>query len=100
VSYDLEGKRHDAVSVRDAYEQLLKVLADKHEAQLREALPFRTSSERFLVAQKPVHPSGNQFVVPVKYRGYYMEAHKDYKNAMAHALQLAERVGVKLRFIA
>lgn len=98
LSYDLDGQHHDAVSVRDFYEQVLRCLVDNHESKLTRLVPFRTSSERYLVARTPVHPSGNEFVIPVTYRGYHMEAHKDYKNAIAHAAHLADRMGVELRF--
>jgi hypothetical protein len=98
VLFEFNGKRYEATTVSDLYEQVLKFFVDNHEALLKSQVPFRTSSQRFLVATKPVHPSGRKFVVPVKYRGYYMEAHKDYKNAKAHVLKLANRLGVELRF--
>jgi hypothetical protein len=100
VALELDGLRIDAVSVRDMYEQALKMLVENHEARLKALLPFRTSRQRFLVAEKPIHPSGNGFVIPVRYRGYSMEAHKDYKNAIAHLRQLADRIGVTVRYLA
>ena len=98
VLFELDGKHHEAATVSDLYEQILKFFVDNHETRLKGLIPFRTSSLRFLLATKPVHPSGREFVVPVKYRGYYMEAHKDYKNAITHAIKLANRMGVELRF--
>jgi len=88
-----------AVSVRDLYEQALKFLVGGRRVDLRPLLPFRTSRERYLLADKAVHPSGNPFVVPVEYHGYYMEAHKDYKNAVAHLGSLVERLGMELRYL-
>ena len=60
---------------------------------------MRTSGERFLIALKPVHPSGKPFVVQVEYRGFYMEAHKDYKNAIAHLRILCNRLGLSLNYL-
>jgi hypothetical protein len=93
------GHQIPAVSVRDLYEQALKFLVGNHRGDLDRLLPFKTSHERYLLADKPIHPSGNPFVVPVEYRGYHMEAHKDYKNAVAHLALLVEKVGLKLRYL-
>ena len=62
-------------------------------------LPFATSRERYLAATKPIHPTGNPFVVPVKYHGYYMEAHKDYKNAISHLGSLVAKLGLELKYL-
>jgi hypothetical protein len=93
ISVMVEGHRIDAVSVRDLFEKILKWLVDRGPIERVEpALPLRTSNQRFLIARKPVHPHGNDFVVPVGYKGYSMEAHKNYENAMSGLKQLA-RVG-------
>lgn len=89
----------DAVTVRDLYEQSLQILADAHRDELERLLPVRTSNQRYLVAESPVHPSGRSFVVPVEYDGLHMEAHKDYKTALAHLKRLASRLGVPFQYI-
>ena len=92
------GQRHfQAVSVRDLYEQVLIYLVDEHTASLDQVLPFGTSRQRHLIAKSACHPTGNEFVVPVRYKGYYMEAHKDYKNAISHLGQLAMRLGLPMQ---
>jgi hypothetical protein len=96
---EIGKQRIRAVSVRDLYEQTLKFLIANHEAQLVQLLPFETSRVRYLVADKPVHPSGRPFVVPTEYHGYYMEAHKDYKIAIEHLGKLAKRLGVPFRYL-
>lgn len=93
------GHQIQAVSVRDLYEQALKFLVGSHRVELDRLLPFKTSQERYLLADKPIHPSGNPFVVPVEYHGYCMEAHKDYKNAVAHLGSLVEKLGLKLKYL-
>ena len=93
------GHQIEAVSVRDLYEQALKFLVGSHRVDLDRLLPFKTSRERYLLADKAIHPSGNPFVVPVEYHGYYMEAHKDYKNAVAHLGSLVGKLGLKLKYL-
>jgi hypothetical protein len=88
-----------AVSVRDFYEQVLKILVNEHRVDLDRLLPFKTSHERYLLAAKPIHPSGNPFVVPVEYKGYCMEAHKDYKNAIAHLDSFVEKLGLTFKYL-
>lgn len=90
----------EALSVRDLYERALKLLIDNgHTKRLKEIIPFRTSRQRYLIADRPVHPTGNRFLVPVEYKGFVMEAHKDYTNAIRHLAQLLERVGLTLRYL-
>ena len=96
---EIGKQRIRAVSVSDLYKQALRFLVENHEAQLTQLLPFETSRERYLVADKPVHPSGRQFFVPVEYHGYYMEAHKDYRNAIEHLGKLAKRLGLSFTYL-
>jgi hypothetical protein len=95
----ISGHRIQAVSVRDLYEQALRFLVDNHRAALVRLLPFRTSRQRYLVADKSTHPSGNPFVVPVEYHGFYIEAHKDYENAVKHLRAFVEKLGLKLKYL-
>jgi hypothetical protein len=89
----------EAVSVRSLYEEALKFFVANHSSNLRSVVPLKTSSERFLIATKPIHPTGNPFVIPVEYRGLYMEAHKDYKNAIRHLGTLCNRLGLNLDYL-
>ena len=102
VVVELDGHRIAAVSVRDLYGQALRVLVDNRREILDKVLPFKTSDERYLLAKKPIHPSGNPFVMPAPhngYHGYYMESHKDYKNATAHLQLLARKLDLKFLYI-
>jgi len=99
VTVQIEGNQIRAITVRDLYEQALKVLVDKNRAGLNGIIPFRTSRQRYLLAEKPHHPSGNAFVIPAEYHGYYMEAHKDYKNAIAHLRSLVEQLGLRFEHL-
>jgi hypothetical protein len=89
----------DAVSVRTLYEEALKLFVANRTSQLRSVVPLKTSGERYLIATKPIHPTGKPFVIPVEYRGFCMEAHKDYKNAIAHLRILCERLGLTLQYL-
>lgn len=89
----------EAISVRDLYKQALAFLVGNYKVKLQATLPYKTSAERYLVAAEPKHPAGNPFVVPVEFRGFYIEAHKDYKNAVAHLSNLCERLSLKLTYL-
>ena len=94
------GLGRHAVSVRDLYNQVLGWLVDeKMIAKVESSLPHRTSKQRYLISKKPIHPNGNPFVVPVEYKGYFMEAHKNYENAMAGLKQLGKLGGFKVEYI-
>ncbi|MGH9579438.1 MAG: hypothetical protein ACRD2R_00465 [Terriglobales bacterium] len=100
VVAELADQRIQASSVSDFYTQALKHLVDRHSSRLDAFVPFATSGQRYLVAKSPKHPTGNKFVVPVNYKGYYMEAHKDYRNAVNHLEQLAAKMGLSFRYLA
>jgi len=100
ATIEIEGHQIQAVSVRDMYEQAMRFIVDNgHSKRLKTLVPFRTSGQRYLIAERPVHPNGNDFVVPARYGGFYMESHKDYRNAVKHLGQLTSKLGLKLRYI-
>jgi len=89
-----------AGSVSDLYWQTLKYVSTHgYMDELEQHLPVATSSRRYLIAKSPIHPSGKEFVVPVKYDGYYMEAHKDYKNGLNHLRKMLDYCGLTLTYI-
>lgn len=90
----------NAVSVRDLYAQVLQWLVDEKATKIEPLLPHRTSRQRYLISKKPIHPNGNPFVVPVGYKGYFMEAHKNYENAMAGLQQLGKLAGFDAEYTA
>src|SRR5215208_2747690 len=60
TTVELDGQRIQADSVRDLYEQALTHLAKNGKLdRVREMLPYKTSSKRYLIAEQPVHPNGN-----------------------------------------
>lgn len=100
ATIEIEDHQIRAFSVRDMYEQALKFIVDNgHGKHLKPLVPFKTSGLRYLIADRPTHPNGNPFVVPARYGGYFMEAHKDYRNAVKHLGQLLEKLGLKLRYL-
>ena len=99
VTIEIDDHVIRAISVKELYEETLKYLLDKGlSKRLKDLVPFSTSSRRYLIADRPVHPNGNEFVVPVKYGGYFMEAHKDYKNGIKHLSQFVARIGLRLKY--
>jgi hypothetical protein len=90
----------DAESVTDLYTQVLEFLVESGFIEkLRPYLPYATSKKRFLISTEPRHPQGNSFVVPVEYEGYFMEAHKDYRNAVSSLQKLLPLCGLSVKVI-
>lgn len=89
-----------ANSVSELYTETLKYLHHKGLLDnVKDYLPLATSKYRYLIAGSPTHPNGKEFVVPVEYKGYYMEAHKDYKNGIRHLCKLLDLCGVRLTYL-
>ena len=87
-------------SVRDMFETVLRFLTKTGNSDaLRSVLPFKTSSQRYLIALKPVHPNGNSFFVPVHQGSLYMEAHKSYKTAVADLHDFLGQLKVPFEYI-
>lgn len=99
TTVEIDGQKIDAVSVRALYEEALKLFVGRHVAKLKSVVPMKTSDKRFLIALEDKHPSGRRFVIPVEYRGFYMEAHKDYKNGIEHLRALCNRLGLELEYL-
>lgn len=95
----ISGHRISAVTVPDMYLQVLQWLVDgKRIEKVQASIPFRTSKQRFLIAKTPKHPSGNDFVSEVTYKGYYMEAHKNYENALSGLRLFLEPYGYSVGY--
>ncbi len=100
ATIEINGQQIQATTVRDMYEQTMRFIFDNgHAKQLKALVPFKTSGRRYLIAEEPVHPNGNNFVVPAGYNGFYMECHKDYRNAIKHLGQLTSKLGLNLRYL-
>jgi hypothetical protein len=99
ATVEIAGRQIQGATVPDLYKQALALFVDKHEHQLRSLLPFRTSGQRYLVARERKHQRGNPFIIPVEHHGYFMEAHKDYKNAIEHLGKLARRLGLSFKYV-
>ena len=89
-----------ASSISDLYSKVLEYLyVNDHFDRLKPLLPFATSRQRYLIAEKPIHPNGKEFVVPVEYKGYHMEAHKDYKNGISHLRKMLDECDLNLIYL-
>jgi hypothetical protein len=84
-------------SVSDLYEKVLRYLHENNYIdKLKPSIPFATSGKRYLISHEPYHPNGNRFVVPVEYKGYFMEAHKSYQNAVKALSDLLRLCGIEI----
>ena len=62
------------------------------------ALPYKTSSWRYLFSKTDKHPNGNDFFVPIKCHGLYVETHKNYQTAISQLAKFAAKCGVTLTY--
>ena len=82
ITIRLNEMEFTANSVREFYFRILQYIVDnKFIDSLESYIPYKTSKKRYLISHEPFHQRGNPFKVPVEYKGYYLEAHKDYNNA-------------------
>jgi predicted CopG family antitoxin len=96
----LDGSTIHADSVPDLCSQVMEYLYSKgHWSQVLELSPYKTSSIRFLFSKTPKHPNGNDFFVPVKYRGLYMEAHKNYKTTLEQLSRFLRKCDVTMTYL-
>jgi hypothetical protein len=100
VTIEIDSHVIRAISVPELYQETLRFLVEKgHAKRLKDLVPFSTSNRRYLIADRPVHPKGNAFVVPIKSGGYFMEAHKNYKAAIEHLSRFLGKMGLKLKYV-
>jgi len=66
--------------------------------RLNPYIPYATSSARLLISKDPHHQAGNEFRIPIECEGYYMEAHKDYKNALSHLETFLKSAGIEMKY--
>jgi predicted type IV restriction endonuclease len=93
----ISGKDFKAKTVADLYSQVLEYLyKNGFLEKLKSYIPYATSRQRFLISTEPVHPKGNQFVIPVEYKGYYMETHKSYSNAIKSLSDFLGLIGMSI----
>lgn len=76
-----------AKNIPDLYRQILKFLVECGDMNNIE-LPFATGPKRYLIAREPIHPSGQKFMTPVEYEGYFMEAHNNRTAAISNLEKL------------
>ena len=97
ITVIIDGREFRCKSVGDLYGKVLKFLYEgKHLDKLKPYLPYATSRKRFLISTTPLHPQGNRFMAPVEYKGYYMESHKSYQNAVKSLTDLLHLVDLSL----
>lgn len=100
MTIEIDGHVIRAISVKEMYQETLRYLLDNgHAKRVKDLVPFSTSSLRYLIADRPVHPNRKDFVVPVKCGGYFMEAHKSYKTGIEHLSRFVARMGLKLKYV-
>jgi hypothetical protein len=97
---EIEGKRFKVDSVKELYSQVLMFLdANGQLDKLKPFLPIATRKDRYLIADQPLHPNGESFIKPVKYLGYFMESHKDWKNGISHLRsRILDRFGLSISY--
>ena len=92
------NKKIQAPTVGDLYYQVLKYICDNNFInKLESEIPWATSKVRLLIAKEAKHQRGNPFRIPIEYNGYFMEAHKSYKEALNHLEPFLKICGLDLK---
>ncbi|MGE3465704.1 MAG: ADP-ribosylglycohydrolase family protein [Pyrinomonadaceae bacterium] len=92
IVLDFCGVSLTAKNIPDLYGQVLRVLVDSGEINSLD-LPFATGPKRYLIARKPIHPSGQNFMAPVEYNSFFMEAHNNRTAAITNLEKLKNALG-------
>lgn len=96
---ELDGARVQADSVPDLCMKVMQFMYENgHWGEVVALAPYKTSAQRYLFSKTPKHPNGNDFFVELKYRGLYIEAHKNYQTAIRQLTKFAAKCGVKLSY--
>ena len=99
ATIDLDGTVIRADSVADILKQVMEYLYAKgYWDKVLELAPYKTSSKRYLFSKSPVHPNSKDFFVPIKYRGLYIEAHKNYKTTLDQLSRFLSKYGITLTY--
>lgn len=99
IKIKIGNKVFDEPSVTKLYDQVLQFLVDgNHLSNLQ--LPVATGAKRYLIADQPAHQRGNEFIKPVGYKGFYMEANKSRDDALRDLSQLLAMCGLALQHMA
>jgi hypothetical protein len=100
ITVQVGTKRIKAFSVPEFYLQIMEFLDESgYLPKIQTNIPYETSQKRYLISRSPVHPHGNRFRAPVEYKGFYLEAHKDYKNAFAAMENFLRIFGIEMHLI-
>jgi metal-responsive CopG/Arc/MetJ family transcriptional regulator len=97
---EIDGRTIAAHSVPNLFKQTLQLLVlNGNTARVKTLVPFQTSNQRYLIADRPIHPNGNRFRIEVEHRGLYMEAHKSYYTALKQLQQFLLKCGISFRYL-
>ncbi|MCQ4089431.1 PD-(D/E)XK nuclease family protein [Exiguobacterium sp. LL15] len=82
-------------SIPELYVSSLEYFVE-HKYDIDSILPYETSSKRYLISKDSVHPSKKDFTTPVKYKEYYMEAHKSREQGIKDIAKLAKLLEIQV----
>jgi hypothetical protein len=96
---DLDGTTIRADTVPDLCAQVMNYMFQEgHGDAVMRLAPYKTSAQRYLFAKTPRHPNGNEFFVPLKCHGLYVETHKNYKTSVTQLARFTSICGVSLTY--
>lgn len=97
---ELNGTRISATTVPDLCTKVMEfIYSEGLWDQFESLAPYKTSAKRYLFANSPKHPQGNDFFVPLKYRNMYMETHKNYETTIKQLGRLLSQVGINFEYV-
>lgn len=92
ITFTFGNNNFKAKNIPDLYRQILKFMVESGQIHNIE-LPFATGPKRYLIARESLHPAGQEFMAPVEYEGFFMEAHNNRASAISSLEKLANALG-------
>lgn len=88
----------EASSIKKLYLQTIKYLFDNNKLNNLE-LPIPSGPKRYLLARQPKDQNGDDFLNPVSYEGYFMEANKSRAQGLRDLVLLLGKCGLNMEVI-
>lgn len=98
IKIQVNGRDFIGSSISRLYSQVLKYLVDGNYLDGLE-IPVPSGSKRYLIANEPKHQQGNEFLKPVSYKSFHMEANKSRDTGLSDLAKLVHLCGLSFRIV-
>lgn len=95
LAVKLDNRVFEGDMVKTLFKNILEYLVDSKIID-KIPLPWGTGTARYIVTNEelPIHPNGNEFFTPVKYKGYTIETHYARERAIAVLDSLCQKLEI------